>query len=69
MALGREARSPEATVVQCVGDGGFYFNNPASTFAVAKQYGLPILMLVLDNWRLVGGEGSDAANASGGRGA
>ena len=31
------------------GDGGFYFNNPQSTFAVAKQYNLPYLWVVMDN--------------------
>jgi acetolactate synthase-1/2/3 large subunit len=49
MALGAKLAKPQATVVQIVGDGGFYFNNPQSTFAVAKQYELPILTLVLDN--------------------
>ena len=36
-------------MVQVQGDGGFYFNNPSSIFAVAQQYGLPILSIVLDN--------------------
>ena len=31
------------------GDGGFYFGGPSSVFAVAKQYKLPILVLLLDN--------------------
>jgi acetolactate synthase-1/2/3 large subunit len=36
-------------MVQVVGDGGFYFCNPSSVFAVAQQYGLPFLAIVLDN--------------------
>jgi acetolactate synthase-1/2/3 large subunit len=36
-------------VVQVVGDGGFYFGGPSSVFSVAKQYQLPILVLLLDN--------------------
>ena len=48
-ALGVKLARPEATVVQIVGDGGFYFGNPSSVFAVAKQYKLPILSVVLDN--------------------
>jgi hypothetical protein len=34
---------------QVVGDGGFYFGGPSSVFAVAKQYNLPIFVLLLDN--------------------
>jgi len=36
-------------VVQVVGDGSFYFGNPSSAYAVSRQYGLPILTVVLDN--------------------
>ncbi len=36
-------------MVQIVGDGGFYFGNPCSVFAVAQQYELPIFSIVLDN--------------------
>jgi acetolactate synthase I/II/III large subunit len=41
--------------VQICGDGGFYFGNPTSVFAVAQQYKLPILSIVMDNtgWRAV----------------
>jgi acetolactate synthase I/II/III large subunit len=40
---------PMALGAKVVGDGGFYFCNPASVFAVAQQYGLPFLAIVLDN--------------------
>jgi acetolactate synthase-1/2/3 large subunit len=49
MALGAKLARPEATVVQVVGDGSFYFGNPSSAYAVARQYGLPIFTVVLDN--------------------
>jgi acetolactate synthase-1/2/3 large subunit len=49
MALGVKLARPERTVVQIVGDGGFYFGNPTAVYAVSKQYGLPIFTVVLDN--------------------
>jgi acetolactate synthase-1/2/3 large subunit len=49
MALGAKLAAPDRVMVQIVGDGGFYFGNPSSTFAVAQQYKLPILSIVLDN--------------------
>ena len=49
MALGAKLARPGATVVQVVGDGSFYFGNPSSAYAVARQYGLPVFTVVLDN--------------------
>jgi len=49
MALGAKLAAPDRVMVQIVGDGGFYFGNPSSTFAVAQQYKLPIFAIVLDN--------------------
>ena len=49
MALGCKLAAPDKMVVQVVGDGGFYFGGPSSVFAVAKQYKLPILVMLLDN--------------------
>ncbi len=49
MALGAKLGRPGSTVMQITGDGGFYFNNPQSTLAVARQYNLPYLWVVLDN--------------------
>ena len=56
-ALGIKLALPERCVVQIVGDGSFYFNNPTAVYALAKQYGLPILTIVLDNsgWAAVKG--------------
>jgi acetolactate synthase-1/2/3 large subunit len=49
MALGAKLADPEHMMVQLVGDGSFYFGSPCSVFAVARQYKLPILSIVLDN--------------------
>jgi acetolactate synthase-1/2/3 large subunit len=49
MALGMKLALPGRTVVQVVGDGSFYFSNPEAVYAVAAQYQLPILTVVLDN--------------------
>lgn len=48
-ALGAKLAAPQRMMVQVVGDGGFYFGNPSSTFAAARQYSLPIFVLVMDN--------------------
>jgi acetolactate synthase-1/2/3 large subunit len=49
LALGAKLAAPDRLVVNLVGDGTFYFNNPTSAFAVSQQYKLPILTVVLDN--------------------
>jgi acetolactate synthase I/II/III large subunit len=49
MALGAKLAAPNRLMVQISGDGGFYFGNPCSVFAVSQQYGLPIFSIVLDN--------------------
>jgi acetolactate synthase-1/2/3 large subunit len=56
-ALGIKLALPDRCVVQIVGDGSFYFNNPTAVFALSKQYNLPILTIVLDNsgWAAVKG--------------
>jgi acetolactate synthase-1/2/3 large subunit len=56
-ALGVKLAAPERCVVQIVGDGSLYFNNPTAVYAVARQYSLPILTVVLDNsgWAAVKG--------------
>ncbi len=54
-ALGAKLAAPERLAVQICGDGGFYFGNPPSVFAVSQQYKLPILSIVMDNtgWNAV----------------
>jgi acetolactate synthase I/II/III large subunit len=49
MALGAKLAAPNRLMVQVAGDGSFYFNNPASVYAVSQQYRLPFLSIVLDN--------------------
>ena len=48
-ALGIKLAQADNRVIQFVGDGSFYFSNPSSVYAVANQYGLPILTVLLDN--------------------
>ena len=57
MALGVKLALPDRCVVQIVGDGSFYFNNPTAVYALSKQYALPIFTVVLDNsgWAAVKG--------------
>src|ERR1700732_1433164 len=40
---------------QVIGYGGFHFSSPDSVYAVAQQYQLPVLTVVLDNggWQAV----------------
>src|SRR5271155_5894455 len=54
-ALGAKLAAPNRLTVQICGDGGFYFGNPTSVFAVSQQYELPILTVVMDNsgWNAV----------------
>jgi len=49
MALGAKLAAPDRMIANVVGDGSFYFNNPSSVYAASRQYGLPILSVVLDN--------------------
>jgi acetolactate synthase-1/2/3 large subunit len=55
MALGLKLAQPNRRVVQVIGDGGFHFSSPDSVYAVAQQYQIPILTIVLDNggWQAV----------------
>src|SRR5205085_6106234 len=55
MALGLKLARPDRRLVQVIGDGGFHFSSPDSVYAVAQQYQIPILTVVLDNggWQAV----------------
>jgi acetolactate synthase I/II/III large subunit len=55
MALGLKLAQPERRIVQVIGDGGFHFSSPDSVYAVAQQFQLPVLTVVLDNggWQAV----------------
>jgi acetolactate synthase-1/2/3 large subunit len=55
MALGLKLARSNRRIVQVIGDGGFHFSSPDSVYAVAQQYQIPILTIVLDNggWQAV----------------
>jgi acetolactate synthase-1/2/3 large subunit len=55
MALGAKLAAPDRMMLQVSGDGGFYFGNPSSVFAVSQQYKLPFFSIVMDNtgWNAV----------------
>ena len=55
MALGLKLARPDRRIVQVIGDGGFHFSSPDSVYAVAQQYQIPILTVVVDNggWQAV----------------
>ena len=55
MALGLKLARRNRRIVQVIGDGGFHFSSPDSVYAVAQQYQIPILTVVLDNggWQAV----------------
>ena len=55
MALGLKLAQPDRRIVQVIGDGGFHFSSPDSVYAVAQQYQIPVLTVVLDNggWQAV----------------
>jgi len=48
-ALGAKLARPGSVVVNLIGDGSFYQSTPEAVFAVSRQYGLPILTVVIDN--------------------
>ena len=54
-ALGAKLARPGSRVVQVVGDGSYHFGAPTAVYAVAQEYKLPILTVVLDNggWQAV----------------
>lgn len=49
MKLAHATSNTKARVIHFVGDGSFYFSNPSAVYAVARQYNLPILTVLLDN--------------------
>src|SRR3978361_1326986 len=55
MALGLKLAQPDRRMVQIIGDGGFHFSSPDSVYAVAQQYRIPIVTVLLDNggWEAV----------------
>lgn len=48
-ALGLKLAAPARDVVCIIGDGGFVYSNPISTFWAASKYRLPILTIMINN--------------------
>ncbi len=55
LALGVKLARPRHRSVHIVGDGGFYFGNLDSVFAVSREHRLPIFSIIVDNtgWNAV----------------
>lgn len=55
LALGVKLARPQHRSVHIVGDGGFYFGNLDSVFAVSREHRLPIFSIIVDNtgWNAV----------------
>ena len=49
MALGIKLAAPEQPVVLFAGDGSMLYNPIVQAFGASKQYGLPLLIIVLNN--------------------
>jgi acetolactate synthase-1/2/3 large subunit len=54
-ALGLKLARPSSTVIATVGDGGYFFGEPASCHFVARAQNLPVLTIVYNNrgWEAV----------------
>ena len=49
LALGMKLGAPERPVVAVVGDGSFLYNPIPQAFGAARDYGLPIVVLIMNN--------------------
>jgi acetolactate synthase-1/2/3 large subunit len=54
-ALGLKLGDPARTVIACLGDGSYLFNEPAACHFVARSQGLPVLTVIFNNaqWEAV----------------
>lgn len=54
-ALGLKLGAPATTVIACLGDGSYLFNEPAASHFVARSQGLPVLTVIFNNaqWEAV----------------
>lgn len=48
-AVGAKLAAPDKLVIAAIGDGSYYFGNPAAAHYCARAYGLPVLYIILDN--------------------
>ena len=49
LALGMKLGAPERPVVAVVGDGSFLYNPIPQAFGAARDYGLPVVVLIMNN--------------------
>jgi acetolactate synthase-1/2/3 large subunit len=54
-ALGLKLGDPAKTVIVCLGDGSYLFNEPAACHFVSRSQGLPVLTVIFNNaqWEAV----------------
>jgi acetolactate synthase-1/2/3 large subunit len=48
-ALGAKMAAPDKLVIAAVGDGSYYFGNPAAAHYCSRAYDLPVLYVIIDN--------------------
>ena len=48
-AVGAKLASPDKLVIAAIGDGSYFFGNPAAVHYCARAYELPVLFIILDN--------------------
>ena len=48
-AVGAKLASPNKLVIAAIGDGSYFFGNPAAAHYCARAYELPVLFIILDN--------------------
>ena len=48
-AVGAKLAAPDKLVIAAIGDGSYYFGNPAAAHYCSRAYDLPVLYIILDN--------------------
>ncbi len=48
-AVGAKLASPDKLVIAAIGDGSYFFGNPAAAHYCARAYELPVLFIILNN--------------------
>jgi acetolactate synthase-1/2/3 large subunit len=48
-ALGAKLAAPDKLIIAAVGDGSYYFGNPAAAHYCSRAYDLPVLYIIIDN--------------------
>jgi acetolactate synthase-1/2/3 large subunit len=50
-ALGAKLHAPERTMIVAIGDGTYFFSNPAACHHASRKHGLPVLTVICNNAR------------------